>query len=78
MQSCLKIIEPWKPSVNSIIEVTSKKHFYIKTINSKFSVYTNQIEKVSESFINNEDNPNLFNIQKSLINMKLLDKWLNA
>lgn len=74
----LKIIEPWKPSVNSIIEVTSKKHFYIKTINSKFSVYTNQIEKVSESFINNEDNPNLFNIQKSLINMKLLDKWLNA
>ena len=72
----LKINEPWLPSVNSAIEVTNKKHFYVKSINSKLSVFANQIEKVSESFISQTDNPNLFNIEKSLINMKIINDWL--
>ena len=72
----LKINEPWKPDTNSIIEVTSKKHFYIKSISSKLTVYANQIERVAESFINEKENSNLFNIDKSLINMKLMDNWL--
>ena len=72
----LKISEPWMPNINSLIEVTNKKHFYIKSIKSKLSVYANQIEKVSESFINQKDNPNLFNIEKSLINMKIINDWL--
>jgi predicted dehydrogenase len=72
----LKINEPWKPDTNSIIEVTSKKHFYIKSISSKLTVYANQIERVAESFINEKENSNLFNINKSLINMKLMDNWL--
>ena len=74
----IKIKEPWRPNINSIIEVKSKKHFYVKAIDSKLSVYANQIEKVSESFKNNNDDPNLFNIQKSLINMRLIDGWLNG
>ena len=72
----LKINEPWKPDTNSTIEVTSKKHFYIKSISSKLTVYANQIERVAESFINEKENSNLFNIDKSLINMKLMDNWL--
>lgn len=72
----LKINEPWQPGVNSSIEVTNNKHFYIKQINSKLSVYANQIEKVSESFIAKKDNPNLFNFKKSLINMKIINDWL--
>ena len=72
----LKINEPWKPDTNSTIEVTSKKHFYIKSISSKLTVYANQIERVAESFINEKENSNLFNINKSLINMKLMDNWL--
>ena len=72
----LKINEPWKPGTNSIIEVTNKKHFYLKSINSNLNVYANQIEKVAESFINEKENSNLFNIDKSLINMKLMDNWL--
>ncbi len=31
----LKINEPWKPGINSTIEVTNKNHFYVKSINSK-------------------------------------------
>ena len=74
----LKINEPWKPDKTSVIEVTNKKHFYVKSIHSKLSVYANQIEKVSESFINKNNHSNLFDIEKSLINMKLIDSWLKG
>ena len=73
----IKINEPWLPSKNSTIEVSSNKHFYIKSINSKLSIYANQIEKVSQSFINKNAKLNLFNIEKSLINMRLINCWLN-
>ena len=73
----IKINEPWLPSSSSSIEVTNDKHFYLRNINSKISIYSNQIEKVSESFLNQSESPNLFNIDKSIINMKLISKWLN-
>ena len=63
--------------INSIIEVTNKKHFYAKSIKSKLSVYANQIERVSESFIDHSKKLNLFDIEKSLINMKLMSNWLD-
>ena len=72
----LKINKPWNPDINSSIEITNNKHFYVKSINSKLSTFTNQIEKVSESFISQKDNPKLFNIEKSLINMKIINDWL--
>ncbi len=74
----IKVIEPWNPSTNSIIEVTNNKHFYAKSINSKLSVYGNQIEKVSESFIDHSKKFNLFDIEKSLINMRLMSNWLDS
>ena len=73
----IKINEPWLPNQNSTIEVSSNKHFYIKSINSKLSIYANQIEKVSQSFMKKNTKLNLFNIEKSLINMKLTSNWLN-
>ena len=73
----IKINEPWLPGKNSSIEVSSNKHFYIKSINSKLSIYANQIEKVSESFINKNNKFNLFDFEKSLISMKLISNWLN-
>ena len=72
----IKINEPWLPNNKSSIEVTNKKHFYIKSINSGLSVYANQIEKVSENFINQNNSSNLFDIEKSLINMKIINNWL--
>ena len=73
----IKINEPWLPGKNSTIEVSSNKHFYIKSINSKLSIYANQIEKVSQSFLDKNEKLSLFNIEKSLINMKLINCWLN-
>jgi len=73
----IKINDPWLPSINSTIEITNKKHFFIKSVNSKLSVYANQIEKVSESFMNQSQKSNLFTIEKSLTNMKLMDNWLS-
>ena len=72
----IKINEPWLPNKSSIIEISSNKHFYLKSINSKLSVYANQIEKVSESFLNQNKKLNLFDIKKSFINMKLINNWL--
>ena len=73
----IKVKEPWSPNNNDVIEISSKKHFYIKQIKSNLSVYANQIEKVSESFLNDNVKNNLFDIQKSSINMKLIDNWLS-
>ena len=72
----IKINEPWLPNKNSTIEVSSNKHFYLKSINSKLSVYANQIEKVSEIFIKQNKKLNLVDIEKSLINMKLITNWI--
>ena len=72
----IKVINPWLPSKNSTIEVQSNRHFYMKSIKSKLSIYANQIEKVSESFDNLNKELNLFDIKKSLINMKLISNWL--
>ena len=72
----IKIYEPWLPNKKTIIEVSSNKHFYVKSINSKFSIYGNQIKNVSESFINPNIKLNLFDIEKSLVNMRLIDNWL--
>ena len=72
----IKIKEPWLPSKKTYIEVCSNNHYFLKTINSPLSVYANQIQNVSESFINNSNDENLFDINKSLTNMKLVDRWL--
>ena len=74
----IKISEPWKPGVNSTIEVTNNKHFYVKSVSSKLSVYANQIENVSKSFLDQSKKSNLFDIEKSLINMKLMSNWLSS
>jgi len=72
----IKINEPWLPGQKTNIEVSVNDHFFIKTVNSNLSIYANQIQNVSESFINNNNNKNLFDINKSISNMKLIENWL--
>ena len=74
----IKINNPWLPEKDTTIEISSNKHFYIKTVNSKFSVYANQIESVSKCFLDLSKKLNLFDIEKSLINMKLMSNWLDG
>ena len=73
----IKILNPWLPNKNSLIEISSNKHFYIKNIVSNLSVYANQICNVSKAFSKEtHDSLNLFDINKSLINVNLIEKWL--
>ena len=72
----IKINEPWLPNKKTNIEVCSNNHFFLKTINSNLSVYANQIQNVSESFMNDNNDKYLFDINKSLTMMKLIENWL--
>ena len=72
----IKINEPWLPGKKTNIEVLVNDHFFIRTVNSNLSIYANQIQNVSESFINNNNKKNLFDINKSISNMKLIENWL--
>ncbi len=73
----INVLNPWLPNKNSQIEVSSNKHFYVKSIKSNLSIYANQIKNVSEAFLEKSNNKfNLFDINKSLINMNLMEIWL--
>ena len=72
----VKINEPWLPGQKTNIEISVNDHYFVSTINSNLSIYANQIQKVSESFINPNKEINLFDINKSIINMKLITSWL--
>ncbi len=73
----INISNPWLPSKKSQIEISNNKHFYLKTVKSNLSVYANQIKNVSDAFLNKSDNKfNLFDINRSLINLHLIESWL--
>ena len=73
----INVSNPWLPDKKSQIEVLSNNHFYIKTIESEFSIYANQIKNVSEAFEKkNGKDLNLFDIDRSIINMSLIENWL--
>ena len=73
----IKVNSPWLPNKESIIEISNKNHFYIKQIKSNLSVYANQIENVSKSFMDENLKNNLFGIEKSSISMRLINDWIN-
>ena len=72
----INILNPWLPGKESQIEIQSNKHFYVKRIESKISIYANQIKNVSAAFLEKKNKSNLFDINKSLINMNLIENWL--
>ena len=71
---------PWLPGKKSLIEVQIGKHYYKKTINSEKDVYSNQIENITNLFIDqNSSRDDLFiNIDKSVEIMEIIDKWKNC
>ena len=70
------ISDPWIPKNKSSIEIYTGKNYYRKFINSEYSTYANQIQKVSDFFLGrSKNNLNLFDINKSVICMNLINKW---
>tara|TARA_B100000401_G_scaffold424114_1_gene352598 strand:+ start:2416 stop:3357 length:942 start_codon:yes stop_codon:yes gene_type:complete len=73
----INVISPWLPGKKTQIEISNNNHFYVKTIETNLSVYANQIDNISNAFSNkNSNTSNLFDIDKSLINMNLIENWL--
>jgi len=73
----INILNPWLPGKTSQIEISSDNHFYVKIIEADLSIYANQIKNVSYAFSKKNDKQlNLFDINKSLINMNLIENWL--
>ena len=67
---------PWLPQKKSVIEVRSDHHYYKQFIKSELSIYAKQIQNVADVIIEkNEEKNNLFDINKSIICMSLIEKW---
>ena len=75
----LKITQPWLPEKKTFLEINSKKRYFKIFINSVLTVYAEQIKNVSNEFLDKGNTGNrLFNIDKSVDNMKYLNKWMNV
>lgn len=70
------VSEPWLPKNNSSLEIYIGKNYYRKFITSEYSIYANQIQNVSDFFLNKNKNLNLFDIQRSVMYMNLINKWV--
>ena len=75
----LKITQPWLPEKKTFLEINSKKRYFKIFINSVLTVYAEQIKNVSNEFLDKGNTEKkLFNIDKSVDNMKYLNKWMNV
>ena len=70
------INNPWLPHKKTVLEVISGKHYYKQFVKSELSLYAKQIQMTADSFMKkNEEKNTLFNIDKSIICMSLIEKW---
>lgn len=75
----LKVFSPWLPEKKSILEIHQNNSYYKKFVVSDKSVYSNQIFKISKSFLEkkDEDDHIMVNYDQSLEIMKILEIWKN-
>ena len=72
----IKISSPWLPFKKSYLEVNTKNHYYKQFINTSKDVYTHQLEKVENYFLNKNLNEELLvDINESIEIMNILDTW---
>mgnify|MGYP001183046070 CR=1 FL=1 len=69
------INNPWLPDKKVFLEIVGNNRYYKNFINSRLSVYANQIKNVSNEFLKIENNNRLFDVTKSVENMTYLDHW---
>lgn len=74
----IKIPSPWLPSQKSFIEIAGNNHYYKSFTNIKNDIYSNQIEKISNNFLDkkNQNYNSLVDIEESYEIMLILDKWM--
>ena len=62
----------------SLINIKSKKNYQIK-VEARQNIFSYEIEQLSQSLIENKQKPNFpgMNLDDTIVNMKILEKWLN-
>ena len=71
------INSPWLPERKTFLEISYKDRNFKQFIESDLSVYANQIKNVTNEFLNNTSkNDRLYDISRSVQNMKYLDFWM--
>ncbi len=70
------LADPWLPQKKSYIEIETSDHYYKKFVKSNLSVFANQITNISNLFLKKDESlNNIFDIDKSITCMKLLEMW---
>ncbi len=68
----------WKGNDNVLITKQNKTN--VKSFNDSKNIYSYQIEQISENILNGQNNPTYpgMSLGETLINMKILEEWLNG
>ena len=68
---------PWLPENKSYIEIYNKDSYYKKFVNSKFSIYAQQIYRFNQKILGKDDDvfDTLMNNEVSLMNIEIIDIW---
>ena len=74
------IPSPWLPNLKTYIEICHNNNYYKKFINSKFSIYAQQIIKFNDIILskNLETFDPVMKHEESLINFKIINDWKNG
>ena len=74
------IPSPWLPNLKTYIEICHNNNYYKKFINSKFSIYAQQIIKFNDIILNKnlETFDPVMKHEESLINFKIINDWKNG
>ena len=74
----LIVNNPWLPEKKTSLDIKSDRSYYKKFVNSKLTIYANQIQKISENFEKKINNDKFaVDISDSLHIMKNLSLWSN-
>ena len=74
----LIVNNPWLPEMKTSLDIKSGRSYYKKFVNSKLTIYANQIQKISENFEKKINNDKFgVDISDSLHIMKNLSLWSN-
>ena len=74
----LVINNTWKGNDNILITKENKTN--VKSFNDSKNIYSYQIEQISENILKGQNNSTYpgMRLEETLINMKILEEWLNG
>ena len=65
---------------NEDVFITKENKTNVKSFNNSKNIYSYEIEQVSKNILNGQNNPTYpsMRLDETLINMKIIEKWING